>query len=87
MGDVARPHCRPTPRYAAFTISLFATAFMGVWFISLFDGLKARVEAADINTLIAIYRSLSLLQAQFVTLTGADLPYVPRRPPPAARQP
>lgn len=64
----------PVRFYAAFFISTFATLFVASWFIGAFSNLRTVVSKSDVNTLVAIFRSLSVLQAQFVAQTGIDLP-------------
>lgn len=64
----------PVRIYAAFSVSLFATIFMAVWFATVFGGLRDRVRQADVSITIAMFNSLTALQEQFRLLTGADLP-------------
>lgn len=64
----------PVRFYAAFGISCFVTSFLAASFFRAFSSLRASIRKSDVNTLVAIFRSLSVLQAQFVAQAGMDLP-------------
>ena len=64
----------PVRIYAAFSVSLFATIFMAVWFANVFDSLRDTVRKADVSVTIAMFNALTAMQEQFQQLTGADLP-------------
>jgi len=64
----------PSRIYATLLVSLFANAFMMKNTIDMLKRFADSVRDADVATIQAIHVSLTVLQAQFLKLSGNDLP-------------